>query len=89
MITDAELLELEILLNEQFESLTFHPLFYDKKTNVIYINKETKIEVLYNIVFPNQYNINEKFLYSSLELFKILQLRYFRNNRSIEIRPKV
>jgi len=83
MITDAELLELEILLKGKYESHIFGQIFYNEATNEIVINlNEIDQLLVYN--YPNRYKIDPENNYTimSLDLFQLVKSRYFPNNQT-------
>ncbi len=82
MISDAELLELEILLNENFETFDFGKVFINNEIGEVLIKDKTlKDLVLLN--FKDRHEIRGEDFFISIEIFKILQSRYFRDNQSV------
>lgn len=82
MISDAELLELEILLNENFETFDFGKVFINNEIGEVLI-KDKVLKDLILLNFKDRHEIRGKYFVISIEIFKILQLRYFRNNQSV------
>ena len=82
MISDAELLELEILLNDHFETFDFGEVFINNEIGEVLIKDKTlKDLVLLN--FKDRHEIRGEDFFISNEIFKIIQSRYFRNNQSV------
>lgn len=83
MLTDAELLELEMLLIQRYRDYNFEQLLYDKENKLILIKDEylKKIIVMY---FNERHQEFGDDIAISVEIFKILQSRYFRNNETIK-----
>lgn len=85
MITDAELLELEILLKEKFQNHVFEPMVFNKLTNEVVSNSKD-LEQLVSINYPNRFKVDEnKNVVLSLDLFKLLQYRYFYENETVQL----
>jgi len=84
MISDAELLELEILLNHQFEAFDFGEVFINKELGEVLI-KDKGLKDLVLLCFKDRHEIRGEDFFISIEIFKILQLRYFRDNETLQI----
>lgn len=82
MISDAELLELEILLNQKFETFNFGEVFFNKELGEVLI-KDKVLQDLVLSCFKNRHEIRGEDFVISVEIFKILQIRYFRNNATV------
>lgn len=81
MITDKELLELEILLKEKYNSHDFGQIFYNDMTDEIIINLN-EIDQLLIFNYPNRYKVDftNNYTIMSLDLFQLVKSRYFPNN---------
>lgn len=80
--TDAEVYELENLFIQKFEQLEFKPIDFDKKANIVII-KNPEIEQLVNTFYKGRYSKEENGnIKMSLFIFRLLQYRFFRNNKS-------
>lgn len=78
-LTDAELLELEILLLEKFNEQDLKPIYRIDK-NII--TDDSGIESALKMNFPDRYTKDEKGnLKMSIHVFKIIQHRYFRHKK--------
>ena len=85
MITPAELFELEKLLKESFEEYCFDTIHLDTESDVVSIT-DLKILQLIEITFSKeQYQILNNIIHIDINLFKILQSRYFPQNPTINI----
>lgn len=85
MITDAELLELEILLIDKYENHVFDKIFYNEMTNEIIVFRDD-LEQLLLINYPDRYvKFNNKVIIS-IDLFNLLKMRYFSTNETVKIK---
>jgi hypothetical protein len=82
MISDAELLELEILFNQQFLKYDFGETFINNEIGEVLI-KDKRLKDLVILNFKDRHEIRGEDFVISIDIFKILQLRYFRNNQSV------
>jgi hypothetical protein len=84
MITDAELFELEILLIDKFDKFDFSKLKFDFESELVFINNtENGFKDLIELYFNDRIEVLNNKTVISFDIFKILQLRYFRNNRTV------
>lgn len=84
MITDSELLELEILLLEKYKNHVFGEIFYNEITHD-FIAFRKDIEQLLSIYYPGRYRIFKNRVIISESLFKLIQMRYFSTNQTVII----
>lgn len=84
MITDSELLELEILLIEKYKAHIFDKLFINETTNEIIAFKKD-LELLLLIYYPDRYRIFKSRIILSESLFNLIQMRYFSTNLTVII----
>jgi hypothetical protein len=84
IITNAELYELEVLLNHQLENAVFEPMSYDKENSIVFVTDEV-LKKLIGYVYPKDHKISDDAVLIDFFLFKILQSRYFRNNITVEV----
>jgi hypothetical protein len=82
MISDAELLELEILINQKFETFDFGEVFFNKELGEVLI-KDKGLQGLVLSYFKDRHEIRGEDFVISVDIFKILQMRYFRNNATV------
>lgn len=85
MITDAELLELEILLIEKYIFHKFGKIYHNETTNEIIAFRED-LELLLNKDFPGRSRIFGTKIIMSLDLFNLIKMRYFSRNETIIIK---
>lgn len=85
MITDAELLELEILLIEKYIYHKFGKICHNETTNEIIALRED-LELLLNKDYPGSYRTFGTKIIMSLDLFNLLKLRYFSRNETVIIK---
>lgn len=83
-LTTAEILEIEILSIAKWGKFKFTPMLLDKKNDEMLIN-DLDFEKLLSFTFPENYTINGQTIAVDYNVFKILQLRYFRDNETVEI----
>lgn len=83
-LTTDEILEIEILSIEKWGKFKFTPMLLDKKNNEMLIN-DLDFEKLLRFTFPKNYTINDQTIAVDYSVFKILQLRYFKDNETVEI----
>lgn len=83
-LTTAEILEIEVLSIEKWGQFKFTPMLLDKKNDEMLIN-DLDFEKLLRFTFPKSYTINGKTIAVDYSVFKILKLRYFRDNETVEI----
>ena len=85
MITDAELLELEILLIDKYENHVFDKIFYNEMTNEIIVAfKDLKYLLVKE--YSGRYRVFSSKVIMSLDLFDLLKMRYFSTNKTASIR---
>jgi hypothetical protein len=85
MITDAELLELETLLIEQYIFHKFDKIYHNETSNeIIALRKD--LELLLNKDYPGRYRVFSNKVILSLDLFNLLKLRYFSRNETVIIK---
>ena len=85
MITDAELLELEILLIDKYENHVFEKIFYNEFTNeIIAVFKD--LEYILVKEYPGRYRVFNTKVIMSLDLFNLLKMRYFLLNKTVKIK---
>ncbi|MEO8236387.1 MAG: hypothetical protein ABI549_13300 [Flavobacterium sp.] len=88
MITDAELQELECLLIAKYREKQFDPIIHDQETNLVYIKDNGFVDLL-KLYFPERFRIdNSDNVVMSLDIFRILQSRYFRENKTVVLVQK-
>jgi hypothetical protein len=85
MITDAELLELEILLIEKYILHKFGKIYHNETSNEIIAFRED-LELLASKDYPGRYRIFNTKIIMSLDLFNLLKLRYFSRNETVIIK---
>ena len=81
MITDAELYELEILLNQKYENLDFSKVLFETENSLVLI-KDKGLQELVELYFKDRYEKLNQGIIISFDIFKILQSRYFRDNKT-------
>lgn len=85
MITDKELLELEILLIDKYTSHKFGKIYHNEISNEIIVFRED-LEQLLLINYPDRHvTFNDKVI-MSLDLFNLLMMRYFSTNKTVQIK---
>lgn len=85
MITDSELLELEILLINKYKNHVFEKIFYNEFTNeIIAVFKD--LEHLLVKECPGRYRIFNSKVIMSLDIFNLLKMRYFSTNKTVIIK---
>ena len=84
MITDAELLELETLLIEKYIFHKFSKIYHNEATNEIIAFRED-LELLLNKEYPGRYRVFSTKIIMSLDLFNLLEMRYFSRNETVII----
>ena len=82
MISDAELHELEVLFIEKFELHDFGNLFFNEELGEVLIS-DIDFKMLVDCCFEDRHEIRGEYFVISIEIFKILQFRYFRNNETV------
>lgn len=85
MITDAELLELEMLLIEKYENHVFDKMFYNEMTNEIIVAFKD-LEYLLVKEYSGRYRVFSSKVIMSLDLFDLLKMRYFSTNETVKIK---
>lgn len=85
MITDAELLELEMLLIEKYIFHKFGKIYHNEATNEIITFSEDLGQLL-SISYPDRYRIFNNKVIMSLDLFNLLKMRYFPMNETVIIK---
>ena len=85
MITDAELLELETLLIDKYNTYVFRKIYYNETTNEIIAFRED-LELLLNKEYPGRYRVFSTKIIMSLDLFNLLKMRYFPMNETVIIK---
>ena len=85
MITDAELLELEILLIEKYYFHKFRKIYHNEMTNEIIAFRED-LESLLTKDCPGRFKIFDNKVIMSLDLFNLLKMRYFSTNNTVIIK---
>ncbi len=83
-MTTDQLLELEILTNKKYGNFKFTPLLLDRKNNIVLINDLDFVNLL-ELTFPDSYTVTNNTISVDFNIFKILQIRYFRHNETIQI----
>lgn len=81
MITDSELLELEILLVEKYIFHKFGKIYHNETSNEIIAFCED-LELLVSKDFPERYRTFKNKVIMSLDLFNLLKMRYFPRNKT-------
>ncbi|MBP2281958.1 hypothetical protein H4V97_000276 [Flavobacterium sp. CG_23.5] len=84
IFTTEEQLELETLFICKWQQFIFGTMLLDKNNNEVLIN-DLDFEDLLNFTFPNSYRVNDKTIIVDYNIFKILQLRYFRYNETVNV----
>jgi hypothetical protein len=84
MITDAELLELEILLIEKYIFHKFGKIYHNEMTNEIIAFRED-LESLLTKDYPGRFKILDNKVILSLDLFNLIKMRYFPMNETVLI----
>lgn len=84
MITDAELLEMETLLIENYIFHKFGKIYHNEITNEI-IAFRADLEQLLSINYPDRYRIFNNKVIMSLDLFNLIKMRYFPTNETVLI----
>lgn len=85
--TTTDLLEIETLLISFGKCFIFTPMFLVKDRNELLIN-DLSFKTFLDFIFPERYSVNDKTIAVDFNIFKILQLRYFRDNESVQIKTK-
>ncbi|MNR38011.1 hypothetical protein D3C85_1560810 [compost metagenome] len=83
MITDAELLELEMLLIDKYENHVFKKILYNEMTNEIIAFFEDLEYLL--VEYSGRYRVFSTKVIMSLDLFNLLKMRYFPANETVSI----
>ena len=83
-LTIEELLEFETSLIEKWENHVFSPMRINEKFNVILTN-DLEIKELLEFSFKEHFHISYHTIAIDYNVFKIIQLRYFRNNKTVQI----
>lgn len=84
-LTDAEVYEMELLLLEKFEEIEFKPIEYQSNENILVV-KNPEFEDLLKCFYPSRYSKDENGnIKVSFFIFRVLQSRFFRNNKSVKI----
>ncbi|EKT4498924.1 MULTISPECIES: hypothetical protein [Flavobacteriaceae] len=81
MINDAELYELEILLIQKYENFDFSKVLFDTENSLVLI-KDEGLKKLVELCFKDRHEKWEQGIVISFDVFKILQSRYFRDNKT-------
>lgn len=82
-MTDLELFEIECLLSCKLHNMDLLDTEFDEKTDLVTV-KNTNFKEILEIVYPERFSISEEGnIILSIHIFKILFLRYFRNNKTI------
>lgn len=85
MITDAELLELEILLIDKYENHAFDKILYNEMTNeIIAVFEDLKYLLVKE--YSGRYRVFSSKVIMSLDLFNLLKMRYFSTNETVQIK---
>jgi hypothetical protein len=88
-LTDLELFEIESLLSCKLHNMDLLDTEFDEETDLVTVKNIDFKEIL-EIVYPERYSINEEGnIILSIHIFKILFLRYFRNNKTITFIKKI
>lgn len=87
MINDAELYELEILLIQKYENFDFSKVLFDYENNLVLI-KDKGLQQLVELCFKDRCEKWEQGTVISFDIFKILQSRYFRENKTFSFVDK-
>lgn len=82
MISDTELLELETLFNDKFEKYDFGEVLFNNEIGEVLI-KDENLKFIIKHYFEDRHEIRGEYFVISIEIFKILQSRYFRNNETV------
>lgn len=83
MITDAELYELERLFISKYENFDFNKVIFDNANKRVLLQND-QLSDLITMYYKDRSVDDEGINSISFDLFKILQLRYFRNNRTVQ-----
>lgn len=85
MLSNAELLELEILLIEKYIFHKFSIIYHNEISDeIIAFSKD--LELLLNKDYPERYRTFNNKVIMSLDLFNLLKLRYFSRNETVIIK---
>jgi hypothetical protein len=82
--TTTDLLEIETLLIYFGKAFIFTPMLLVKDRNELLIN-DLLFKTFLDFMFPDSYTVNDKTIAVDYNIFKILQLRYFRYNETVNI----
>ena len=85
MLTDVELLELEVLLIEKYNELEFGKIYHNEISNKIIAYREDLEQVL-SINYPDRYRTFNNKVIMSVDLFNLLKMRYFSTNETVQIK---
>lgn len=85
MITDAELLELELLLIEMYHQHKFGKIYHNEITNEIIVLRKD-VEVLLSLHYSDRCKVFKNKIKMSVSLFNLIQMRYFPSNDTVLIR---
>ncbi|SHF89479.1 hypothetical protein SAMN05443549_101735 [Flavobacterium fluvii] len=83
-MTDAELLELEILLIEKYCFHEFGKIYHNEMTNEI-IAFSDDLKHLLKKEYVGRFKTLDNKIIMSLDLFNLIKLRYFSRNESVII----
>lgn len=83
-LSTEEQLEVETLLLSFGKKFEFTPMNLIKNKNELQIN-DLSFKIFLDFIFPGSYRVNDKTLFVDYNIFKILQLRYFRYNETVDI----
>ncbi len=84
MINDVELYELEILLIQKYENFDFSKVIFDHENSLVLV-KDKGLQKLVELCFKNRYEKCKQGIVISFSIFKILQSRYFRDNKTFSL----
>lgn len=82
--TTAEQLEVEAILICKGKNFVFTPMLLNEQKNEILIN-DLDFKVFLDFFFPDHYTVSSNTISVDYNIFKILQLRYFRYNETVQI----
>ena len=85
MLTDKELLEIETLLIEKYNSYEFGEIKLDEVSNQIFVPLQDFEDILI-LYYSDRYEIRGKDIIMSLDLFNLLKMRYFSSNTKFIIK---
>lgn len=86
-LTDAELLELEILLKEKYRDHKFGKIYHNETTNEITATQED-LDSLLLVNYKNRFRLEKGEVILSIHLFNLLMIRYFISNETVLIHKK-